>query len=450
MEGRRVLVIGGGEIGLGVCRRLAPAHDVVILDQQASLADRFASLDVQFLAGNGTSPDTLRRAGAADCDYLIAATGSDEVNVLASLIGRRLGAGRTLCVVSRDDLLKPTGEGEDLRAQLGIDHVIWPEAQLADDIERIIAAPGAIDAETFEQGRIALLEYRIAAQSPLASGPLSSLDLPRGVLVVAVRRDADFSIPHGSTVLRAGDKVFLMGTADAIAEIQRRFAGRAVAARQAVTIVGGGDVGFRLAQRLEERNRADVRILERDPARGAVLAAALRRTLVLNGDGTDLELLEAEDIGRSDVLVSVIDNDERNLFASILARQLGVTRIITRVSRHSNLRLFERVGVDVALSARGAAIAAIAHYVQGGQSSLLAVLEEGQAQVVEVQVPAHFPATPLNQLRSLPASIVGAILRSDDAIVPGGHDVVRAGDRLLVFTTTADSDAVREYFARQG
>src|SRR5688500_16472036 len=110
MQGRRVLVIGGGEVGLGVCRRLAPAHEVVVVDQQSAVADRFASLDARFMIGNGTSPDTLRQAGAADCDYLVAATGTDEVNVLASLIARRLGTRTTVCVVSRDDLLKPFGD----------------------------------------------------------------------------------------------------------------------------------------------------------------------------------------------------------------------------------------------------------------------------------------------------------------------------------------------------
>jgi trk system potassium uptake protein TrkA len=215
-----------------------------------------------------------------------------------------------------------------------------------------------------------------------------------------------------------------------------------------VTIVGGGDVGLQLAQRLEARGHGDVRIIERDPARGAQLAATLRQTLVLQGDGTDLELLETEDIGRSDALVSVIDNDERNLFASLLARQLGVGRVITRVSRPANLRLFERVGVDVALSARGAAVAAIVHDIQGGPSNLLAVLEEGQAQVIELQVPASVLRTPLRDLRAWPESIIGAILRGDRTIVPGGDDAIEGGDRLLVFTTTADAAAVRDYFTQ--
>ena len=136
----------------------------------------------------------------------------------------------------------------------------------------------------------------------------------------------------------------------------------------------------------------DVRIIERDAARGAKLAARLRRTLVLNGDGTDLEFLESEDVGRSDVLVCVIDNDERNLLASLLGRQLGVPKIVTRVSRPDNLRLFERVGIDVALSARGAAVASILHQISGGTSSLLAVLEHGEARVLELTVSPTFVA----------------------------------------------------------
>jgi trk system potassium uptake protein TrkA len=214
-----------------------------------------------------------------------------------------------------------------------------------------------------------------------------------------------------------------------------------------VTIIGGGDVGFRLAQQLDAANAVDLRIIERDTRRGELLAASLRRALVLNGDGTDLELLESEEIGRSDVLVSVIDNDERNLFASLLGRQLGIRKIITRVSRMANLRLFERVGIDVALSARGAAVASIVHQVRGGRANLLAVLEEGQATIVEVVVPAGYRPRTLIEMDAPPQSIVGAIVRGQRVIVPRGSDQIRAQDRLLVFATADSVGRIRDYFA---
>ena len=160
-----------------------------------------------------------------------------------------------------------------------------------------------------------------------------------------------------------------------------------------------------------------------------------------------MELLQAEDIGRSDVVVSVVDSDERNLLMSLLARELGVRRVIARVTRPANLRLFERMGVDVALSARGAAIAAIAHHIEGGPWSLLAVLEEGQARVIEVQVPAGYPPTVLQTIDVLRGSIVGAVLRDDAVVVPGGGDTIRGGDRLLVVTTGSDAEALRRQFS---
>jgi trk system potassium uptake protein TrkA len=146
------------------------------------------------------------------------------------------------------------------------------------------------------------------------------------------------------------------------------------------------------------------------------------------------------------VLVSVIDNDERNLFASLLARQLGIPTIITRVSRPANLRLFERVGIDVALSARGAAVASVVHQIQGGRATLLAVLEEGQATVVEIAVPSAHRPRALAGMQAPPQSIVGAILRGTDVFVPRGQDEIRPGDRLLVFATAASVDQVRDYF----
>ena len=237
-----------------------------------------------------------------------------------------------------------------------------------------------------------------------------------------------------------------MGTGDALTEVRRRL-GLTGAGRQRVTIVGGGVVGLRLAERLEATRDLDVILIERDPVRGEAIAARLRRTLVLNGDGTDLELLQAENIGRSDVLVSVIDNDERNLFASLLARQLGVRRVITRVSRSANLRLFEAVGIDIAISARGAAVASLLHQIQGGTTRLLALIEQGAGRILELDVPHTYGSRSLRDLAAPVNSIVGAIVRGTLAVVPRGDDRIEPGDRLIVFTTHAAVDRVRDYFA---
>jgi trk system potassium uptake protein TrkA len=443
----RIIIVGGGEVGYALARELSRDNSLSIVDLEADVAQRFKALDVAFLTGSGTSADVLGRANVGEADLLIACTGLDEVNMVACAIASRLGTPRTICFVSREEFAGRDASSDAVREHFGIERIIWPEAQLAEEIERIIAAPGAIDAEVFAEGRIRLLEFRLDVSSPLTTAPLSALHLPKSALIVAAKRRDAIEIPRGDTRLSPGDKIFVMGTPAALEEVVPQIhRGAQKNSRQTVTIIGGGDVGFRLAQRLDALPHITLRIIESDPDRGAMLAATLRRALVLNGDGTDLELLESEEIGRSDVLVSVIDNDERNLFASLLGRQLGVRRVITRVSRPRNLHLFERVGIDVALSARGAAVNALVHQIQGGRAHLLAVLEEGQATIIEIEVPAGFRSRALMEMKPPPKSIVGAILRNGDIVVPRGPDRVHAGDRLIVFAAADSVGAVRDYF----
>jgi len=447
----RIIIIGGGQIGYALARALAPQHDTFVIDHDPAVGERFANVDVDFILGSATSATVLRRAGVEQADRLIACTGLDEVNIVACSIANGLGRPETICFVSKDDFLRPFGDGDSLREHFGIDRVIWPEAQLVDDIARIIAAPGAIDAETFAGGRILLREYRLHAGSSLTSAPIAGLHLPHGALVVAVKHGDRFSIPNGASRLESGDKIIVMGTHEAMRDVQGLvLAGTHQPSRQLVTIIGGGDVGFRLAQRLDEQPDVELRVLERDLRRGEMIAARLARALVLCGDGTDLELLETEQIGRSDILVSVIDNDERNLLASLLGRQLGVRKIITRVSKPANLRLFELVGIDVAISARGAAVAAVVHQLVGGQVKMLAVLEEGQAKILEIAVPPEYPPTALRNLQAPTHAIIGAILRGDTALVPRGEDLVEPGDRLIVFAAIESAEQMRDYFAFAG
>jgi trk system potassium uptake protein TrkA len=441
----RVVIVGGGEIGFALAQALSEQHEVFVVDHAPEVADRFEPLDVQFVLGTGTSSDVLARAGAGQADVLVACTGLDEVNIVCCAVARQVGSPRTTCFVSREDFVTLRGDAKGLAA-FGIDRVIWPEAQLAQEIERIIRAPGALDAESFADGAIRLVEYRLESGSPLAGHRIADLHLPHNSLVVAVRRGDAFFIPRGTSELAVGDKTVVMGTPEALHDLRYRMTGAIESDRQRVTIVGGGDVGLQLAERLEADDTVDMTVIESDADRGEMIAGRLQRALVLNGDGTDLELLETEDVGRSDVLVGVIDNDERNLLASLLARQLGVRRIITRVSKRANLRLFERVGIDVAISARGAAVASVLHQIQGGSTRLLAVIEQGAGRLLELDVPDGYQPRELRNLAAPLNSIVGAIVRHSRAFIPRGNDRVEPGDRLIVFTTHEAADKVRDYF----
>jgi trk system potassium uptake protein TrkA len=443
----RIVIVGGGEIGFALAQGLAAQHDVFVIDNKPEIGDRFEPLDVQFLLGTGTSREVLERAGADEADVLVACTGLDEVNIVSCGIARQLANPRTICFVSREDFLR-SGEKARGLAGFGIDRVVWPEAQLAEEIERVIRAPGALDAESFENGAIRLVEYRLEPDSPFI-GRIADLHLPRNSVIVAVRRGDDFFIPRGGSSLEPRDKILVMGSPDALKEVRRRMTVAPESGRQRVTIIGGGDVGLQLAERLEaDLDGLELMLIERDVARAELIAGRLQHTLVLNGDGTDLELLESEDVGRADVLVGVIDNDEKNLLACLLGRQLGVRRIITRVGRRTNLRLFERVGIDIAISARGAAIASVLHQIQGGPTRLLAVVEEGAGRILELDVPDGYAPRALRDLAPPLNSIIGAVVRQSHAFVPRGTDQVQPGDRLMVFTTYAAAEQVRDYFTK--
>jgi trk system potassium uptake protein TrkA len=440
----RVVVIGGGEVGFSVARALAARHDVVVVDHAPAVADRFEELDVQFLVGTGTSAEVQQQAGVDAADVLVACTGLDEVNIVACTLAKQAGHARTFCFVSREDFVAGAHEAAGLSA-LGIDQLVWPEAQLAASIARIVREPGALAAEEFSGG-VGLVEYRLEPESELPGRRVADLGLPSGALIVGVRRGERFFIPRGDSTLASDDRTVVMGTPGALLEVRRRFVTGADTRRTRVTIIGGGDVGFQLALRLETLPGLSVTVVERSRERGEAISTRLRQSLVLHADGTDLALLESEDIGRSDVLVSVIDNDERNLLASLLARQLGVRRVITRVSRRSNLRLFHRVGIDVAISARGAAVASVLDRIEGGASRLLAVIEQGAGRILEVIVPAGYGARRLRDLGAPQDSIVGAIIRDEAAIVPHGDTTIEPGDHLLVFATAQEAPRVRELF----
>ena len=447
----QIIIIGGGEIGYALAKALESDHELCVVDTDPGVADRFGLLDVEFLTGSGTSGSLLERAQVGTCDLLIACTGLDEINIVACSLGSQLGCRRTICFVSKEDFAHAAEGRESLSQHFGIDQVVWPEAQLADAIERIIMAPGSVDAGVFAGGQIRLLEFRLGSDSPLVGKPIAALSLPYGVVMVAVHHGDATSIPRGRTVLDPGDKVVLMGTRDAMKALQRQLSPEASARRaRVVTIIGGGDVGLRLAQHLESEPDIKLYVVEHDHARGEMLAATLVNALILEGDGTDLALLESEEIGRSDVLVSVINNDERNLLACLIGRQLGVGSVITRVSTPANLRLFELVGIDVALSARGAAVASVVHQIDGGRSSLLAVLEAGQAKVIELTVPEQFRATSLRDLGMPNEAIIGSIVRGSEVIVPRGEDHIKPGDHLLVCATGISAKQIRGLFTTAG
>ncbi len=467
----RVIIAGGGHIGYQLAQQLASQRDVVVIEEDPELISRLDRLDVQIIRGSATHPKTLHDAQLTEADKFIACSESDERNIIACLAAKRAGGPETFCFVSKEEYYHAfkgselgggeSGDGDrgaerasrptphEVRdSGLGIDRLIWPQYMLAEEIARIVLVPQAIDVEVFAGGRIWLLEYRLHKDSQLLGKPLAALGLPRGVLAVAVMRRDRLYVPSGQTELRAEDKVVFMGTQHALRKLERRFFRQARRHVRDVTIIGGGTVGLTLAKRLEQEEDLRLKIIERSAERCETLAAELKSTLVLHGDGTDLELLEAEQIFRSDVLVSVTSDDEKNLLSSLLARQMKIPKVITRVNKPANIRLFEEMGIDVPLNPRVTAIRTVITLLQEPNIQLLATIEQGKGDVLELVLPEDFPATRIKHLPRSHDAIIAAVQSGNRTIVPHGEDTIQPGDRLFIFCTQEASQAVRKFFLR--
>ena len=370
----------------------------------------------------------------------------DEANIVACLMVKRMSMARTACFVSKEEYIESLGliKGSVYQAGLMIDSVIWPEALLTQEIFRIITVPKAIDVENFAHGKARLLEYRIKEGSALLGKQIKNCSFPEETLVVGITRNNELFIPTGDTAFEEEDKVIFMGSAMSL-DILAGNMFSDINRIKRVGIIGGGNVGLMLAQDLE-RAGIQTKIIEKSYKRCEFLTENLKKTLVLNGDGTDIELLQSEEFNEFDVLISVTNNDERNLLCSLLAKQLGVKKVITRVSKSSNIALFEKVGIDVAMSPKEAAIDEINNTLIETDIDILATVEQGQGEVIDIYIPENFKDTKIMDLKMPAKAIIGIICRGAKVIIPKGDTLVRANDSLIVFTMAENSTIIKDYF----
>lgn len=437
-----VVIVGGGEIGVQIAGALQGSHNVAVLDLSAERAEAFEHMDVHFMRGNGTDPEDLRQAQTERADAFIACTLNDDVNVLACLAAKGLGARETMAFVTRKryvDAFAPTGTMQSVG--LIIDRLVWPQRTLANQIVDLVRVPRAVESTAFADRRVQLLEYKLGPQDPFIGTPLEETRLPPNVLVVGSIRGDSFVIPAGRTVLCPGDKVVFMGTLSSMRELEARFARRK--RHPNVVIVGGGNVAFIVAEQLQ-REGAHLKLIEQDEERAERLAKWLPRVLVLRGDGTDLDLLEQERLEDADVLLAVTSDDSKNLLISLLAKQLGIPKVITRVGRARNRRLFERVGIDIPLTPGTAAVQEVLNWLHLDNVEHLASIED-YAEVMEVTYPRTCRVGRINELGAPPKSLIGAIVRQNHVLIPTGATQLRPDDHLFIVTTPDNAGAVRRW-----
>lgn len=443
------IVIGGqDEVAFRLAEALMVEHEVVLILPDGHRSTFTDTLDCHAVHGTLTATGTLRKAAVPSADVFIACSLLDERNLVSCVAAKRMGAKRTICFLFRRDFDSSADEDGAVAESLGIDLVVRPAQQLADAIVRIVAVPGALEVQAFAGGKVRLLQHAVEEGAPISKGPLREVGVPKGVVLVMARRGDKMFIPRGDTHLQTDDKVTAFGSAKALERFRYRYLDDPEHdgnARRA-TIIGGGVVGLSVARGLEKA-KWSVRVIEFDLRRAEEIAPLIKG-MVIHGDGSDLGLLQQEQVAEDSALIVVTSNDEKNLLISLVAKQVGIDRIITRADTHNHERLFERVGIDVVRSARGAALRSVVRGLVPGRDELLVELEHGDAQVLELQIPEDVVSTPLAKMHQPVRAIVGAILRGGDVIIPCGSDSLRSGDRILTFCTKEDEHSVRTFFTK--
>ena len=442
-----IIIYGATELGCLIATEFFEDHDITIIDKEENFTNNFSKLDIGFVVGDAPNVDILKQAGLKDADLFLACSDSDEVNIVACLTAKRMSGLRTVCFVGKKEYKTSLGltKDSDFISDLYIDDVIWPEELLTQDIFRIITVSEALDVENFANGRARLLEYKIKDNSVLVDKKVKECDFPRETLIVGITKDSDLYIPNGDTIFAPDDKAIFMGLSRSLDKLAGRFFHEKGVIKK-VTIIGGGNVGEMLADYLEDA-KMSVKVIERDAQRCQKLSEKLSDTLIINGDGTDLALLNEEDISASDVLVSVTNNDEKNLLCSLLAKQLGVNRVIARVTKNANIPLFERVGIDIAISDKIAALNEVKNSVSGGKVDILATVEQGKGEIIEITVSdAMFNNVKIMDLRMPVKAIISIIQRRNKIIIPKGDTVIKSGDNLIIFTTGESAPLIKEFF----
>ena len=450
----KVIICGAGQVGWQIARHLSgERNDVTVVDNNPDLVRRATdTLDVQGIAGHASYPDVLDRAGARDADMIIAATYSDEVNMVTCQVAHSIfSIPRKIARLRAQSYLDAIYSDLYRRDHLPIDVVISPEREVAEAALRRLAAPAAFDVESFFGGQVLLLGIQLDADCPVLDTPLRQLtDLfsTLRAIVVGVRRRERLFAPDPGDQLFAEDQIYLVAHRDDMARTFEIF-GKALHRQERVVIIGGGNVGLAVARTLETRaERLRAKVIELDRGMAERAADALERTIVLNGDGMDMELLQEAGIDRADAILAVTDDDKTNLLASVRAKQAGCPMAIALVNDPTLLPLMEPLNIDAYINPRGTTVSSILRHIRHGRVRGVYSIGDAEAEVIEAQILSTSPIAgkPIREIDFPEGVLVGAVMKDGKVVKPTATTVIDDGDVIVVFALAADVPEVERLF----
>lgn len=444
----KIIIAGAGEVGFHVAKMLAhEEHDIVLIDkEEARLSMAESHIDVSVLRGNSVSIKLLERAGIDQTDLLIAATSSEETNITTAILGKKLGAKRTIVRISNPEFQQEK-EKIDLQ-ELGIDAMVFPEDLAAKEIHRLIKLTAATDSFVFGDGKLFLTGFVVEEHAPLVNKSLiEAVKLVPDIqfTVVAIQRGHKTIVPRGDTHFQANDHVYFISNPSCINEITKLSGNSGIQVRN-IMVLGGSRIGKLFAEFAQSHYK--MKLIDKDKSRCVDLADELVDTMVIHGDGSDVELLEEEGIEDMDAFVAVTGDSETNIISCLVAKNHGVRRTIALVENIDYISLSQNIGIDTLINKKMIAINNIFRYVRAGNVEALTSLHGVESEVLEFSVHANCKITrqPIRKLNFPRNAVIAGIIRGEDSFTASGDVHIREDDRVVVFTMPSAVRQVEKFF----
>lgn len=438
----KIIILGAGQVGGTLAENLVGENnDITVVDSDATrlrvLQDKF---DLRVVHGHGSHPRILREAGAEDADMLVAVTNSDETNMVACQIAYSLF--NTPNRIARIRAAEYLRDAEKLFVPeaVPIDHLISPEQLVIDNIYRLIQYPGALQVVNFAEGKVSLAVVKAYYGGPLVGNPLSIMrdHMPHiDTRVAAIFRQDRPIRPQGSTIVEAGDEVFFIAASQHIRAVMSEMQ-RLEKPYKRIMLVGGGNIGFGLAQRLEKQY--SVKLIERNQQRAAELAERLHDTIVFYGDASDQELLAEEHVDQVDLFIAVTNDDEANIMSAMLAKKMGAKKVMVLIQRRAYVDLVQGSVIDIAISPQQATISALLSHVRKADIVGVSSLRRGIAEAIEAiahgdETTSRVVGRLIEDIKLPPGTIIGAVVRGDEVLIANDNVRVEQGDHVIMFLT---------------
>ncbi|MBM4306611.1 MAG: Trk system potassium transporter TrkA [Deltaproteobacteria bacterium] len=445
----KIVIIGAGEVGFFLAQRLSlEKHNLVIIDSDPEkCAHAQETIDVSVIEGNASSQNVLKEAGIESADMLIAASGVDEINLIACMVASKMGVKRKIARVRNPDyyekssILKP----EDL----GVDLFIHPEEEVIEEITRLLMRASASEVVEFENGKILVVGLKLDSHCPNLNKPLKEVGMEeerRNIRVVAMLKGEKTIIPTGEDYFSKNDQIFVITKRESLSHVLS-LSGKTDQRLEKIMILGGGKIGRGLAEKLERQ--IEVTLVESDREKSIKIASQLKRTAVYQADGTEIDTLAREGLLNMDAFIAVTSDDENNILSCLLAKHLGIHKTIALVNKPTYLPLLPVIGIDSTVNVRLSTASAILRFIRRGTILSAATFHGIEAEAIEFEVmrSSRIIGKPLKDLGLPKGALIAAVVRKGEVVIPHGKSVLEPGDKVIVFALPNAISAIEKRFS---